>query len=780
MTQKHHIIEIIGSRATLQANLDARQVAIETDNAENFVYVDDDGSYHITANQNEDATFLDIGCDDITIATGHGFSITDLTEGYVLFGGAAGAIDYDDGFFWDNSNKYLGIGTTTPVTIQEIYGDSGAVNLTITSAHATGTPGISFRTDGTPTQKWIMGTRTDDKFSIESGTGVLAAKNDFVLSGVGVGIGVDTSAVTGSGHIFLPACVSGQQLGYIYKGSITLMHTYAPSTADGFNIFLCQSGNFTMATGASYQSSYNIGIGRYSLGSINKGYHNISLGYDSSYYLTNGAYNVNVGDGAGRYNTTGSRSVNIGLNAGGGSASGVSNMEENTCVGSNAGEKLKDGRNNALFGFNAGSNLTSAGRCIIIGSGADGDDATTSYQLNLGGVIKGRWNSGGEYLYFPYNVGIGSVASLTMGERLRLTAAGSNLYFSAECYRNNATSDALFQFRKSRGGTVDSLVATQDGDNIFEIYAQGVANGAWALGAAIDARQDGNITGNFVPAKIRQIVFDASGTSRATTLYANGNFEMPGLAYVGGRLCIGSTTTFPASDNTATVGITGNGTRTCVSFPQDNYSTDPTAPGAPSTQDRFVLHDDGTGKQTIGTGGAGGSPYTYAYALNIQASRKSAAAASEAIRFWTGNSSGGTPVNSLSILHNGNVFLKSGSMAINASAMSGTEKLYVNGDEYVNGSLGIGAAPTYALDVNTSVSSNYVARIYNPSGTAASGLLVKTASTGDNVLIACQNGSNTFVFIVEANGKIQCPSLPTSNPGAGYLWSNSGVITMGS
>jgi len=130
MVELHHIIEIIDSRADLQANLDARQIAIETDNAENLVYADDDGSYHITANLNEDATFLDVDCDDLTVSTGHGFSITDLTEGYVLFGGSSGAVDYDSNLFWDNSNKYLGIGLDAPLAPLHIQKSASSSAIT--------------------------------------------------------------------------------------------------------------------------------------------------------------------------------------------------------------------------------------------------------------------------------------------------------------------------------------------------------------------------------------------------------------------------------------------------------------------------------------------------------------------------------------------------------------------------------------------------------------------------------------------------------------------------
>lgn len=128
MAEKHHIEQICDTRANLQANLDPMQIAIESNNAENLVYCDDDGSYHIVANLNEAATFGALTCDTLTITTGSTFVITDLTEGAVLFGGSSGLILYDaTNIFWDNSSKRLGIGTNAPdVAIHAYGGSSGA------------------------------------------------------------------------------------------------------------------------------------------------------------------------------------------------------------------------------------------------------------------------------------------------------------------------------------------------------------------------------------------------------------------------------------------------------------------------------------------------------------------------------------------------------------------------------------------------------------------------------------------------------------------------------
>ena len=92
-TENRHIERIADTRSNLQTNLDNMQIAIETDQNENFVYKDDDGTYHVTANQNESNTFENV------IATGYigegiqnNLTITD--ESAILKSGNEDIIEY--------------------------------------------------------------------------------------------------------------------------------------------------------------------------------------------------------------------------------------------------------------------------------------------------------------------------------------------------------------------------------------------------------------------------------------------------------------------------------------------------------------------------------------------------------------------------------------------------------------------------------------------------------------------------------------------------------------
>ena len=64
MAENRHIERIGDTKTNLQANLDDLQIAIETDNNKNLVYRDSASTYHILANQEENAEFLDVTIDD--------------------------------------------------------------------------------------------------------------------------------------------------------------------------------------------------------------------------------------------------------------------------------------------------------------------------------------------------------------------------------------------------------------------------------------------------------------------------------------------------------------------------------------------------------------------------------------------------------------------------------------------------------------------------------------------------------------------------------------------
>jgi hypothetical protein len=95
-----------------------------------------------------------------------------------------------------HNDGFIGVGTATPVSLLELSSSTASPVLTISGLHASAyDPAISFRTDASPTQKAIMGIdSTDDSFRIEMGTGLLGARNDFVMDTSGrIGINISTT-----------------------------------------------------------------------------------------------------------------------------------------------------------------------------------------------------------------------------------------------------------------------------------------------------------------------------------------------------------------------------------------------------------------------------------------------------------------------------------------------------------------------------------------------------------------------------------------------------------
>lgn len=226
------------------------------------------------------------------------------------------------------------------------------------------------------------------------------------------GTGGKTSQSSGiliddSNNISLPTQARATQNGMITQDGTRFIHTYYPSgIALGNNLFVGRNaGNFTMTSGgASYNTSYNTGIGVYALNALTDGYYNTCIGFYAGTLITSGIGNfamgalalskvttthgnTAVGSESGEF-TTGTDNTLIGGYTGQGSA-GSSTYSKNTVVGKNGGISLTTGGNNILVGWHTGDALTTGGNNIIIGYDIDASSATASNELNIGGVIKG-------------------------------------------------------------------------------------------------------------------------------------------------------------------------------------------------------------------------------------------------------------------------------------------------------------------------------------------------------------------------------------------------------
>jgi hypothetical protein len=335
--------------------------------------------------------------------------------GQVAFWNGTSSQTGDNDLFWDNTNKRLGVGTSTPSSRVEIAG--------VTS-------GFAFKVSGG------FGTFTNQNFSInEYGsaaiTGLLTDPNNLLFGGSGVG---DTFSRVAFG--FLTA-VPYFGLGpgnttrdiYLSRVSGDLLIGTTTSNTQRFrlfgltgNVLIQNGGTFTDAgfrldvngtarvqgvlttTADAVVNGVNIGLGG---GSIST---NTRVGVNALQNNTTGSDNTANGASALLSNTTGSNNTANGYfalrqNTTGGSntANGSSALRSNTtgsgntAVGGNAGRNISDGvtantiTNNSVF-LGAGTRALADNQTnqIVIGHNAIGLGSNTTV-LGNSSTTFGRW-----------------------------------------------------------------------------------------------------------------------------------------------------------------------------------------------------------------------------------------------------------------------------------------------------------------------------------------------------------------------------------------------------
>jgi hypothetical protein len=170
----------------------------------------------------------------------------------------------------------------------------------------------------------------------------------------------------------------------------------------------------------------DIGIGAYSLQSVENGTDNIALGYFAGQTITDGYSNIAIGQYSLSQNKTGNLNVGIGANALGGNAFPGGNIFQNVGVGYDAGDLLTTGVNNTFLGFRAGHSVTNGYANILLGShdstanvittgngniGLGNElyfpDATANNQLNIGGILFGTLPATSTQFSLPTSGSIG-------------------------------------------------------------------------------------------------------------------------------------------------------------------------------------------------------------------------------------------------------------------------------------------------------------------------------------------------------------------------------------
>jgi hypothetical protein len=158
-----------------------------------------------------------------------GSTISGLTEGSVLFGGAGGIMDQDNAkLFWDNTNDRLGIGTSSPGSTLHI----GSGQLRVQNGSAV-TPGMLFSSSGLYEDTSPSGALSVSR----SGTEVLTIDTNQLLTRAGTvalpgiaGISDTNTGLSFLGSDVLAASTAGAERLRISAGGSVGIGTTAPAT----------------------------------------------------------------------------------------------------------------------------------------------------------------------------------------------------------------------------------------------------------------------------------------------------------------------------------------------------------------------------------------------------------------------------------------------------------------------------------------------------------------------------------------------------------------------
>ncbi|NTW75720.1 MAG: hypothetical protein HGB34_02350 [Candidatus Moranbacteria bacterium] len=121
-TTPDHLLDIAGN-----IGLDASGYINfgDTDGSTGYGFRDSSGTLQY---RNSGGSWTSIGSGGGSMSIGG--TITSATQGSILFAGAAGILAQDNAnFFWDDSTNRLGLGTTSPVAMLDIYGTSNGIRL---------------------------------------------------------------------------------------------------------------------------------------------------------------------------------------------------------------------------------------------------------------------------------------------------------------------------------------------------------------------------------------------------------------------------------------------------------------------------------------------------------------------------------------------------------------------------------------------------------------------------------------------------------------------------
>ena len=382
--------------------------------------------------------------------------------GQVTFWNSINAVTGDNAFFWDNTNKRLGVGTTTPAYKLEISEDSADIlNLYRPNSSTAAASFLDFNFNTADGTKAVYARiRSDVETNTNSGQG-----GDLSFHTANAGTITEVMRLTENGNVGIGTASPA------FKTTI-----YSDSTTDSFPLVVGQPNaanefvgiglsGFVSSNGAvkaglvlDRKSTYGVGdihilnntttdnsnatLADSKFTILQNG--NVGIGTTSPAAkldvvgrigLNNGNLNVIVGDGAGDGLTTGARNVVVGHNAlksedehGFNTAIGFDSLKSlnagadayNTAVGYRTGYLLSTGLYNTIVGGLAGDALTTGSRNVAIGYNALSAEDTGGRSVAIGYAALKDQNFGTD----NYNVAVGYAAGKDIISAINNTLIG--------------------------------------------------------------------------------------------------------------------------------------------------------------------------------------------------------------------------------------------------------------------------------------------------------------------------------------------------------------------
>lgn len=231
--------------------------------------------------------------------------------------------------FWDNINKFLGIGTSSPTSALDVSGNVKATSLTTTSdsiinSLTIGKGGGSVPSNTTMGQNALLNNSTG-QYNVAVGTDALSA-NTVNSHNTAVGYSAlknmySTEHNTAVGSGALQSTTTGGQNTAFGSSALLSNATGANNTAIGYRALVYNNSNS------------NVALGFRALASNTSGSENVAIGYQSMFQNVTGGGNVAIGTNAawqiadGSYLTAATNNIYIG-----GKVRANSNNEYNSIV----------------------------------------------------------------------------------------------------------------------------------------------------------------------------------------------------------------------------------------------------------------------------------------------------------------------------------------------------------------------------------------------------------------------------------------------------------------